>query len=72
MLTTIKGIYDHGKIILTEDPPLKEIKAEIIITFLPDLKKASAKPKRILGGLEGKISVPDNFNEPMDELKDYM
>ncbi len=72
MLTTIKRVYDRGKIILTEEPSLKEIKADIIITFLPELKKASAKPKRILGGLEGEISVPDNFNEPIDELKDCM
>jgi hypothetical protein len=28
--------------------------------------------KRVLGGLEGKISVPDDFNEPLEDLKDYM
>ncbi len=72
MLTTIKGIYDHGKIILTEDPPLREIKADVIITFLPEIKKENAKVKRILGGLEGKISVPDDFNDPLEELRDYM
>lgn len=39
MLTTIKGIYDHGKITLTEEPPLKETRADVIITFLPEQKK---------------------------------
>jgi hypothetical protein len=28
--------------------------------------------KRVLGVLNGKIKTPDNFDEPLDELKDYM
>jgi hypothetical protein len=72
MLTTIKGIYDNGKITLTEEPPITTTKAEVIITFLPEQQNISAKPKRILGGLEGKIIVPDDFNEPLDDLKDYI
>ena len=71
MLTTIKGIYDHGRITLTEEPPEKEIRRDVIITFLPE-QNATAKSKRVLGGLEGKIVVPDDFNEPLDDLKDYM
>jgi len=27
--------------------------------------------KRIPGGLKGKVSLPDDFNEPLDDLKDY-
>jgi hypothetical protein len=72
MLTTIKGIYDHGKITLIEEPPITATRAEVIITFLHEQQNAFAKPKRILGGLEGKIIVPDDFNEPLDDLKDYM
>ena len=72
MLTTIKGIYGHGKITLTEEPPITTTKSEIIITFLPEQQNAFAKSRRILGGLEGKIIVPDDFNEPLDGLKGYM
>lgn len=72
MLTTVKGIYDNGKITLTEDPPIKEKKADVIITFLPEKQITPAASKRILGGLEGKIAVPDDFNEPLEDLKDYM
>ena len=72
MLTTIKGVYDHGKITLTEEPPLKETRADVIVTFLPEQKNERIKPKRLLGGLEGKISVPEDFNEPLNDLKDYM
>lgn len=72
MLTIIKGVYEDGKITVTENPPIKEAKADVLITFLPQQKNESVKPKRILGGLEDKISVPEDFNEPLNDLKDYM
>ncbi len=28
--------------------------------------------KRQLGTLAGKISIPDDFDEPLDDLKEYM
>jgi len=31
----------------------------------------STTGKRIPGGLKGKVSLPDDFNEPLDDLKDY-
>ena len=34
------------------------------ITLLSGKKKENSSHKRILGGLEGKISDPENFNEP--------
>ncbi len=72
MLTTIKGVYEDGKITVTEKPPIKETKADVLITFLPGQKNEGSSHKRILGGLEGKISVPEDFNEPFNDLKDYM
>jgi hypothetical protein len=72
MLATIKGIYEDGKIIVSEKPPISDSKADVLITFLPVVKKADNTKRRVLGGLEGKISVPDDFNEPLSDLKDYM
>lgn len=73
MLTTIKGVYENGRIILAEEPPVKT-KAEVMVTFLPSEKRKTqnGKQKIILGMLEGKIKLPDDFNEPLDDLKDYM
>lgn len=73
MLTTIKGIYEHGKIILTEEPPIKT-KADVMITFLPADESDAPKRKQkiILGLMEGKIKLPDNFNEPLNDLNEYM
>ena len=72
MLPTIKGVYEDGKITATEKTPINETKADVLTTFLPGKKKEGSSNKRILGGLEGKITVPENFNEPLDDLKDYM
>jgi hypothetical protein len=73
MLTTVKGVYDHGKITLTEAPPVKT-RADVMVTFLSPDEKNTVKQKQkiILGMLEGKIKLPDDFNEPLDDLKDYM
>lgn len=73
MLTTIRGVYDHGKITLAEPPPVKT-KADVMVTFFPSEEKIDQKGKQkiILGMLEGKINLPDDFNEPLDDLKDYM
>lgn len=73
MLTTIKGYYEDGHIILKEEPPVTN-KTEVIITFLTEeeFPFKHTKEKRKLGGLKGKITIPDDFNEPMEELKEYM
>jgi len=70
MLTTIKGYYDHGQIVLEENPPV-QTKTEVMVTFLTE-EVIPKSTKRTLGGLEGLVPLPDDFNEPLDDLKDYM
>lgn len=70
MLTTVKGVYENGQVIFSEVPPVSE-RTEVIITFLTE-KKGEEPKKRVLGLLEGKIIVPDDFDEPLAELKEYM
>ena len=70
MLTTVKGVYEAGQIIFHEPPPVME-RTEVIVTFLTEEKKEEPK-KRRLGLLEGKGKLPDDFDEPLDELKDYI
>lgn len=69
MLATVKGYYEKGKIILKEKPPV-QTKTEVIVTFLTEDKPILTK--RVPGALKGKISIPDNFNDPLDDLKEYM
>ena len=70
MLTAIKGIYDNGKITLTEKAPV-QTKTEVIVTFLSE-EKPPLHITRTPGGLKGKVSLPDDFNEPLDDLKEYI
>ena len=70
MLTTIKGVYEKGQIVLDEIPPIKN-KSKVVVTFLEEIKQIPI-PKRRLGSLKGKIGIPDNFNDPLEDLKDYM
>lgn len=70
MLTAVKGYYEGGQIFFKETPPVTE-RTDVIITFLTEEEKQEPK-KRVLGLLEGKAKLPDDFDEPLDELKDYM
>ncbi|GAB2783890.1 hypothetical protein GCM10027275_29950 [Rhabdobacter roseus] len=79
MYTSIKGIYENGKLTLLEPAPDVE-KAEVLITFLQEETPVDpTQKKRVLGGLrrlshlaDKTISIPPDFNEPLDDLKDYM
>ncbi len=73
MLTTIRGYYDKGRIILREKAPV-ENKAEVIVTFLSEeiTNTKQSALLRVPGALKGKVSIPDNFNDPIADLKDYM
>lgn len=69
MLTTVKGIYENGKVTLIGTPPV-QARTEVTVTF----PEEAAKPlkKRQAGILKGKIYMSDNFTEPLDDLKDYL
>jgi len=70
MLTSVSGYYDNGKVILMEAPPINK-RTEVIVTFLDKELHKPTKQFRNPGGLKGKVTIPDNFNEPLDDLKDY-
>ncbi len=71
MLSTIKGYYENGHIILKEEAPVKE-KTEVMVTFLTQDSITSTKQKRQPGGLKGKVTIPADFNEPLEDMKDYI
>ncbi len=77
MYTTVNGIYENGVLILSETPPTTK-KTKVMVTFLEEVETTLPK-KRVpgslkrLGEMEGKkYSLPDDFNEPLEDLKDYM
>jgi hypothetical protein len=69
MLKSIKGTYENGKITLEETPNFNN-KVNVIVTFLEEIP--SQKKKRVAGSLKGKIWYSDDFDAPLDDLKEYM
>ncbi len=74
MLTTIEGIYENGRVILSENPP-SQAKTKVFITFLEDVEnqffQTVEQSQRILGTMKGTIKMSDDFNDAIDELENY-
>lgn len=69
MLKSIKGTYENGKITLEETPDFNE-RVNVIVTFLEEIPLQ--KKRRVPGSLKGKVWMSDDFNDPLDDLKEYM
>lgn len=70
MLISIKGVFENGQITLSELPKAQQ-KLNVIVTFMEDVIVERPK-KRKAGVLSGKVWMADDFNAPLDDLKDYM
>jgi hypothetical protein len=69
MLIAVNGIYENGHIILDENPDFNK-KMKVIVTFTEEV--FVPKEKRQSGILNGKVWMADDFNSPLDDLKEYM
>ena len=75
----IKAIYD-GNDFKPMQPILVKERYEVVITFIEPLKNDAIKtitPKKLprsalKGFLSGKVWMSDDFNEPLDDMKEYM
>ena len=75
----IKAIYNENGFYPMQPIPVDE-DYEVVITFINPLKSNNAimneMPKRscdeLIGLLKGKIWMSEDFNAPLDELKEYM
>ncbi|WP_461044597.1 DUF2281 domain-containing protein [Spirosoma harenae] len=72
MLATVTGTYKNGQIILDEELPVKSDTAKVIVTLVEETAETQEKPKRIPGLMKGSFWISDDFNDPIDDLKDYM
>ena len=43
-----------------------------VIVLVDEIEPVERKKERKLGTLAGKLSIPDDFDEPLDDLKEYM
>ena len=75
----IKAIYDGNGFKPIQPIPVKE-NYEVVITFIEPVKDDSEKrnqpgklPRATAKGLwKDKIWMSDDFNEPLEEMKEYM
>ncbi len=72
MLSAIKGIYNEGQVTLEETPPTAG-PVEVLVTFTKDLELKEPVKKTVFGFAKGAILyVSPDFNEPLEDLKEYM
>ena len=72
MLATVTGTYRNGQIILDEELPVKDHNVKVLVTLVEDAVEKQEKPKRTPGLMKGAFWLSDDFNDPIDDLKDYM
>jgi hypothetical protein len=77
----VRAIYDGVN--FTPQQPISVCgQHEVIITFVKPLDPSEKAPQflrepnpnkeTVLGLWEGEIKIPEDFNEPLDDLKEYM
>ena len=70
--TMISGFYENGQIVLDELPKTNK-KVQVFVSFTEPLEiKENVRKKRQFGTMKGSFVYPDDFNEPLDDLKEYM
>jgi len=73
----VKAIYD-GVNFKPSQPIAVKGRHEVIITFLEPVTDIGTEQikklprSEIIGCLKGKVWMADDFNEPIEELKEYM
>ena len=68
----IEGTYENGQIVLNEQPKTLT-KAKVAVVFEEaNLEKKQKPVKRPFGILKGAFTLSEDFDEPLDDLKDYM
>jgi len=76
MYTAIKGTLINGQVIFEEPPPTTQNMSVVVILMEEKPKSApSRQPGSLLrlGSSQGKTyKLPDDFNEPLEDLQEYM
>lgn len=71
MLTVIEGVYENGQIVL-ERMPKRTTKTKVMVISEEIAETENILKKRRFGISKGTIQLSPDFNDPMEDLKDYM
>ena len=72
MLTAIEGTYENGQIILKREPKVSAKTKVMVILEEEDTVQSAPSGKRPFGLAKGAIHLSPDFDEPLEDLKDYM
>ena len=70
MLTAISGTFTNGQVVLERTPKFKK-QTKVLVIF-EEIEKSTEHKKRTFGISRGNIQLSPDFNEPLDDLKEYM
>jgi hypothetical protein len=71
MLTVIEGTYENGQVILDHKPKVSA-KTKVMVIFEEVVLSDEIPAKRPFGISKGAVRLSPDFDEPLDDLKDYM
>jgi len=73
MLTAIEGTYENGQIVLKRKPKATG-KVKVMVVFDEETAEPTryAPHKRPYGLAAGAIHLSPDFDEPLEDLEDYM
>ena len=69
--TILQGVYENGQITLMEKPK-NDHKMNVSVIFYEEENTQSVPKKRRQAGGLGKVWYADDFDAPLEDLKDYM
>ena len=70
--STILSDNQHIDIPTNFRSQLKANQAVRVSLVIDEIKPIERKKERKLGTLAGKLSIPNDFDDPLDDLKEYM
>ena len=70
MQIAVRGIYENGLVTLDEELPTR--RARVLVAILEEIEDFQPSKKRELGTMKGTIKMATDFNDPIEDLKDYM
>lgn len=71
MRTIIEGVYENGLILLAKQPKLN-VKTKVTVIFEEIVDSESVRTKRPFGISRGAFEISPDFDDPLDDLKEYM
>ncbi|MGN6213931.1 hypothetical protein [Parafilimonas sp.] len=72
MSIVVKAKYENGNVKLQEPAPTQEnVPVSVIFPDNADNNISLKKNEIKFGSLAGKIAVPENFDDPLDEFQEY-